>query len=238
MFDMTLHVSIKKRLKYFDLAVDLTCTDGELVALIGPSGSGKTTLVRLIAGLDRPDEGRIVYDGETWFDSARDIDLPPRLRRLGYVFQDYTLFPHLNLRENVFFAARDRRAAEDLLSTFGIAHLAGRKPASVSGGERQRCAICQALAREPRVLLLDEPFSALDFATRRKLGKELQSLKERAAFPMIYVTHDIQEAFTLADGIISIVDGRIDKEWLQRTLASVHDDCPRAARVERLSLAF
>ena len=237
---MTLQISIKKRLKYFDLAVDMTCSDGELVALIGPSGSGKTTLVRLIAGLDRPDEGRIVYDSETWFDSARNIDLPPRLRRLGYVFQDYTLFPHLNLRENVLFATHDRREAEGLLSTFGIAHLSDRKPAGVSGGERQRCAICQALARKPRVLLLDEPFSALDFATRRKLGKELQGLKEQAAFPMVYVTHDIQEAYALADGIVSIVDGQIDKGWLQRTLASVQSigGYPRAARVERLSLAY
>ncbi|MDD5168682.1 MAG: ATP-binding cassette domain-containing protein [Syntrophales bacterium] len=237
---MSLRVSIRKKLKYFDLDIDFSCSDDELLALIGPSGSGKTTIVRMITGLDKPDEGQIVFGDEVWFDSEKKIHVSPQKRRLGYVFQDYTLFPHLNLRDNVGFAACNLKVVDDLLTMFGIDHLDERKPDNVSGGERQRCAICQALARKPQALLLDEPFSALDFVTRRKLRRELKLLKEKTSFPIVYVTHEIQEAFSLADEILPIVDGRIDKEWLSRSLEPVPpaDTYPRAARGERLALAL
>src|SRR3974390_1074891 len=158
---MALNVTIKKKLAYFDLEVEFTCPDERTLVLIGPSGGGKTTLIRIIVGLERPDEGRIICQGETWFDSEGDIRMPPQKRRLAYFFQEYALFPHLTLLENSAFAADDKREAEDLLERFGIGHLRNRKPHMVSGGERQRCALCQAMARRPRVLLLDEPFSAL-----------------------------------------------------------------------------
>lgn len=237
---MALHVSIRKKLTYFDLDIEVSCHDEELLAMIGPSGSGKTTLVRMIAGLERPDEGHIRYGDEVWFDSSRNIHTPPQKRRLGYVFQDYTLFPHLTLRENAAFAAEDQSKADDLLARFGIHHLRDRKPNLVSGGERQRCAICQALARNPRVLLLDEPFSALDFMTRRRLREDIKRIRNEEIFPILYVTHDIHEAFSLADNILPIVEGRIDKGWLQRAVAPALStgEPSRAIREPRLALAL
>ena len=237
---MALDLKVQKRLKYFDMDLSLSCDDGRMLVLIGPSGGGKTTLVRMVAGLSKPDEGVIAFDGETWFDSARGINVSPQKRRIGYVFQEYTLFPHLNIYENAAFAAVDKKEAEELLELFGIAHLRGRKPHLVSGGERQRCALCQALARHPRMLLLDEPFSSLDVVTRRGLRGELKSLKKELDFPILYVTHDIGEALFLADDILPIVDGRIDREWMQRTIARepAVGNLGKAAREPRLSLAY
>jgi molybdate transport system ATP-binding protein len=237
---MTLDLDVKKRLKYFDMDLSLSCDDGRMLVLIGPSGGGKTTLVRMLAGLSTPDEGRIAFDGETWFDSARGINVTPQKRRIGYVFQEYTLFPHLSLYDNAAFAAADKKEVDDLMELFGIGHLRRRKPHLVSGGERQRCALCQALARRPRMLLLDEPFSALDVVTRRGLREELKSLKNELDFPILYVTHDIGEALFLADEIVPIVDGRIDRGWMQRTIARAPaaGNPARAAREPRLALAY
>jgi len=236
---MELNVTIKKKLRDFQLEIALNCPDEELLAVIGPSGSGKTTIIRTIAGLEKPDEGRIAFGDEVWFDSARKIYAPPQKRRLGYVFQDYTLFPHLTLRENAAFAADSRSRVDKLLDMMGISHIQNRKPGRVSGGERQRCAICQALARQPRVLLLDEPFSALDFVTRRKLKEDLKALRKDITFPVVYVTHDIAEAFSLSDRVLPVVDGKIDKNWLASAITpAVTDGEPRAARAQRLALAF
>jgi molybdate transport system ATP-binding protein len=237
---MALDLTVKKRLHYFDMDLSLSCDDGRMLVLIGPSGGGKTTLVRMLAGLATPDEGRIAFHGETWFDSAKGINVTPQKRRIGYVFQEYTLFPHLNLYENAAFAAVDKKEVDDLLALFGIGHLRRRKPHLVSGGERQRCALCQALARRPRMLLLDEPFSALDVVTRRGLREELKSLKKEMDFPILYVTHDIGEALFLADEILPIVDGRIDRAWMQRTIARepATGNPARATREPRLALAY
>ena len=237
---MALQITVRKRLKYFDIDIDFTCGDGKMLVMIGPSGGGKTTIIRMIAGLERPDEGRIVYRGETWFDSARNICLPPQKRFLGYVFQEYILFPHLSLYENAAFAAADRKDVDDLFELFGISHLRDRKPHMVSGGERQRCALCQALARRPQILLLDEPFSALDVVTRRSLREEVKDLKGELSFPILYVTHDINEALFLADEILPIVEGKIDKGWMQRTIASAPSTAvsSRAVRQPRLALAY
>lgn len=238
---MSLQITVRKRLEYFQLDVSFTCPDEKTLVMIGPSGGGKTTLIRMIAGLERPDEGRIVYRGETWFDSSRRICLPPQQRRLGYVFQEYVLFPHLNLYENAAFAAADKAVVDELFELFGITHLRDRKPHLVSGGERQRCALCQALARQPQILLLDEPFSALDVVTRRSLRDELRVMKSSLAVPILYVTHDITEALFLADEILPIVDGKIDKRWLQQTIASAPPPgvaVSRAARQPRLALAY
>jgi molybdate transport system ATP-binding protein len=237
---MALRVDIQKKLNYFDLDIKFSCPDEELLAMIGPSGSGKTSIIRMIAGLERPDEGHISFADEVWFDSTQKIFIPPQKRRLGYVFQDYTLFPHLTLHENAAFATPDRKRADKLLDLFGISHLRNRKPNRVSGGERQRCAICQALARNPRVLLLDEPFSALDFMTRRKLREDIKLIRNEIAFPIIYVTHDIAEAFALADNLLPVVEGQVDKGWLQGAISSVASigTPARAVRTQRLALAF
>jgi molybdate transport system ATP-binding protein len=237
---MALDLKVKKSLHYFDMDLSLSCADGRMLVLIGPSGGGKTTLVRMLAGLSAPDEGRIVFDGETWFDSSRRINVTPQKRRIGYVFQEYTLFPHLNLYDNAAFAAVDKKEVAGLLELFGIGHLRGRKPHLVSGGERQRCALCQALARRPRMLLLDEPFSALDVVTRRGFREELKALKKELDFPILYVTHDIGEALFLADEILPIVDGRIDRGWMQRTIARepAAGNPARATREPRLALAY
>lgn len=221
---MELHVHIRKSLPNFDLEVSFTIKNGELKVITGPSGAGKTTIVRMIAGLERPDEGTIRYDGETWVDTKRGLFLPPRKRRVGYVFQDYTLFPHLTVYKNIAFACPDEGDVERLMNIFGIWHLRDQKPDKISGGERQRSAICQNLARRPRVLLLDEPFSALDAENRRRLRRELKVLKTQWSLPMVHVTHDLTEALFLGDDILSLVKGRMDPDWLDHQLKELLED--------------
>ncbi|MEN6509009.1 MAG: ATP-binding cassette domain-containing protein [Smithella sp.] len=237
---MTLSATLKKRLKYFDLELSFTCPTGRMMVMIGPSGGGKTTVIRMLAGLAKPDDGRIIFGDEVWFDAGQCIHIPPQKRRLGYVFQDYTLFPNLNLYDNAAFAAVDKKEVDVLFELFKIEHLKKRRPHMVSGGERQRCAICQALARHPRLLLLDEPFSALDVITRRGLREELKNLKGKLSCPVIYVTHDINEALFLADEILPVVDGKNDDGWLQRTITREPGSqaVSRGAREPRLSLVY
>ncbi len=237
---MTIAASFKKRLKYFDLDISFSFAKNNMMVMIGPSGGGKTTIIRMLAGLERPEEGRLAFGDEVWFDSMRGINITPQKRRLGYVFQDYNLFPHLNLLDNAAFAAVDKKQVDELFEIFKISHLKKRKPHMVSGGERQRCAICQALARHPRILLLDEPFSALDAMTRRGLREELKNLKRGMSFPIIYVTHDINEALYLADELLPVIEGKIDNQWMQRmiTREPPTDVSLRAAREPRLSLVY
>ena len=237
---MTISASFRKKLKYFDLDVSFACQTEKMLVMIGPSGGGKTTVIRMLAGLETPDAGRVVFGDEVWFDSDRHINVKPQKRRLGYVFQDYSLFPHLNLFDNAAFAAVDKKEVDELFNLFKIIHLRKRKPHMVSGGERQRCAICQALARHPRLLLLDEPFSALDVVTRRGLREELKSLKETLSCPVIYVTHDINEALFLADEILPLVEGKIDRGWMQRTITREPGEgiTARGAREPRLALVY
>lgn len=239
---MALDVTVKKRRHDFDIDVSFTCRGGEILVLVGPSGAGKTTIVRLIAGLENPDEGRIACGDEIWADSDKGINQPTRKRRLGYVFQDYPLFPHLSLGANAAFSSQNGAEVDRLMKRFGIYHLRNHKPDKVSGGERQRCAICQALAREPRALLLDEPFSALDVTTRRLLRDDIVVLKAKLGIPMIYVTHDISEALAIADVIVPIVSGRIDRSWIERPRNGKETEepilQPKAARKHRLSLVY
>ncbi|MGE4552638.1 MAG: ATP-binding cassette domain-containing protein [Desulfovibrionaceae bacterium] len=230
----TLSIRIRKRLPMFTLDVDLSCPAGTLTAIVGPSGAGKTTLIRAVAGLERPDQGVIRLGGTVWVDREAGIFVPPQKRGLGLVFQDYTLFPHLTVRKNVAFAATDMRRVDELMEMFGIRHLADARPAHISGGERQRAAFCQALARDPSVLLLDEPFSALDVATRTTLRQELRALKDDLAVPVLHVTHDLGEAQYLGDSVVAVVDGRITPGWLEeqaRYAAAEHGELPILPRV-------
>lgn len=195
------------------LAFELSCAAGELVALVGPSGSGKTTALRAIAGLYQPGEGRISCDGEVWYCSERRIVLPPQARSVGLVFQDYALFPHLTALGNVSLALSSVREPErtrkavSLLQRVNLEGLEARKPAELSGGQRQRVALARALAREPRVLLLDEPFSAVDRMTRERLKRELSQLRQSLRIPILLVTHDMEEALALADRVVVLHRG-------------------------------
>ncbi|MDD5532038.1 MAG: ATP-binding cassette domain-containing protein, partial [Syntrophales bacterium] len=237
---MSLQCKLIKQTDYFTIEVDFVCPEEKTLALIGPSGSGKTTIIRMLAGLHKPDRGRIECGGRTLFDSENGIHLSPQKREMGYVFQDYTLFPHLTIRENAGFAAKDVQEADYLLDYFGLKHLGDRKPHQVSGGERQRCAICQALAKRPRLLLLDEPFSALDVVTRRILRTELKRIKGERKLSTIYVTHDIHEALFMADEILPVVDGRIERDWLEKIIspASSSGAQTKALREPKLSLVY
>lgn len=217
---MGLDARLRKRLKHFDLDVSLTCEEGSLLAIVGPSGAGKTTIIRLIAGLEKPDAGLVSCRGEVWTDTAAKIDLPTRKRGIGYVFQEFTLFPNLSVYKNAAFAARDKKTVEDLLKMFDIWSLKDCRPHHISGGERQRCAICQALARDPKVLLLDEPFSALDALSRRKLRDMMKSLKSELHIPVIHVTHDISEALYMADDIMPVARGRVESKWILQFMIS------------------
>jgi molybdate transport system ATP-binding protein len=193
-----LEIDIKLPRRTFELRAKLSLSD-ETVALVGRSGAGKTSLLRAVAGLERPKAGRISFDEEVWFDAKRRTNLRAERRRVGYVPQDYGLFPHLNVAANVRFAGR--RPRPDLLERLGIGHLARARPGELSGGERQRVALARALAREPRVLLLDEPFAALDAITRGEVRDELADQLAKLRLPALLVTHAFEDAGALAGRI-------------------------------------
>ena len=177
------------------------------LALVGPSGAGKTSVLRVIAGLARPERGRVAYGDEVWLDTDRKVFKQPDERRVGLVFQQYALFPHLTVRENVAYAGRAR--VDELLERFHVAALADARPAELSGGEQQRVALARALAREPDVLLLDEPLSALDAHTKSAVRLELSELLRDLGLPVILVTHDFEDAAALADEVGVLVDGKL-----------------------------
>jgi molybdate transport system ATP-binding protein len=193
-----------------DFELRLSLAIGATVALIGPSGSGKSTVLNTIAGLVRPAAGRISCDDETWFDSERRIFARPEERRVGLVFQDYALFPHLTVRQNIEYARR--READEYLDRFRIRHLEGARPDDLSGGERQRVALARALARDPEILLLDEPLAALDAHTKIDVRAELQQLLAGLEIPTLLVTHDFEDAAALAGHVGVLVEGRLRQE--------------------------
>jgi len=197
------------------LRLSLDVAGGECLALAGPSGAGKTSVLRIVAGLLAPDSGRVRCGGQTWLDTEHGLHTPPEGRRLGYLFQDYALFPNLSAWRNVAYGMADtarsqrRELAMTLLERFGVASHAEARPATLSGGERQRVALARALARQPHALLLDEPLSALDARTRAHAGRELTALLAEAGVPAILVTHDFEEAALLADRVAVIDEGRV-----------------------------
>jgi molybdate transport system ATP-binding protein len=218
------------------LSVQLNCRAGELLSLVGPSGSGKTTILRAIAGLFHATQGSIICQGETWQDSEQKLFLPPHRRHVGLVFQNYALFPHMTVLENIQQALSDNPKhqrhikAEALLNKVNLEGLQKRYPKTLSGGQQQRVAVARALARQPQVLLLDEPFSAVDQVTRRKLYRELLNLKQTLAIPIILVTHDLDETALLADRMALLYKGEILQAGSPEFVAS-H---PQTATVARL----
>lgn len=192
--------------------------DNRALVLFGPSGSGKTLTLKALAGLLQPDSGYIRVNGQTLFDSQTGVNLPTRHRRVGYVFQNYALFPHLTVEENIAFglrslfkrvSRRNARNVKELIQIFGLGKVASLKPASLSGGQQQRTALARALATEPELLLLDEPFSALDQPLRLRMRAELAKTLERFAVPMILVTHDSDEMESFAEAVVVYRDGAV-----------------------------
>jgi molybdate transport system ATP-binding protein len=208
-----LDVELRYRLSRLDLDVALSLGQ-ETLALVGPSGAGKSTVLRAIAGLVRPSSGRVVHDDRVLLDTAGQVDLPPEERGVGMVHQDGALFPFMSVLRNVAYGAGgDRRTRErharEILERIGIANLAGAKPPDLSGGERQRVALARAIASDPRILLLDEPLSALDAVTRAEVGAELELRVRELALPTILVSHDFADVLGLADRVAVLQSGRI-----------------------------
>jgi molybdate transport system ATP-binding protein len=201
----TLSADFRLALRAFELRLELEVE--RTVALVGPSGAGKSSALRVIAGLARPEAGRVELGEEAWVDVERGLFRAPEERRVGFVFQEYALFPHLSVRQNVAFAGRER--ADELLERFRISHLAAARPRELSGGERQRVALARALARDPSVLLLDEPLAALDAHTKAEVRVELEELLRGFGLPTLIVTHDYEDAVAVAETVGVLVEGRL-----------------------------
>ncbi len=217
----TLELDIRLPLRSFPLELELGVAR-ETFALVGPSGAGKTTALRVVAGLARPSEGHVRLGERVLFDSAAGVDVPPEERAVGFVFQDYALFPHMTVERNVAYGGRARVA--ELLDRFRIAHLAKARPEQLSGGERQRVGLARALAREPEILLLDEPLSALDPHTRAVLRIELRAILDDLDLPVLLVTHDFHDAAVLADRVAALVDGKVRQSGVPSELIAAPAD--------------
>jgi len=200
---LTAKIGLPLRTFYLDVELEIKGT----VALVGPSGAGKTSVLRSVAGLVRPTAGRIALGDDVWLDAGTKLFRAPDERRVGLVFQEYALFPHMSVRKNVAYGGRGR--VDEYLERFRISHLANAKPTELSGGERQRVALARALARDPGVLLLDEPLAALDAHTKAAVRGELQELLKEFGLPTLLVTHDYEDAASLADRVGVIIDGRL-----------------------------
>ena len=209
---LMLSVDIRQVLPDFSLQLRFN-VERDILVLFGPSGCGKTTTLRSIAGLIKPDAGRIVYDGKVFFDSAADVFVPPCDRQIGYMFQDFALFPHMNVRKNIWYGVKrhDQNTNdmyEKLLSLLKIEHLGARYIRQLSGGEKQRVALARALMAQPKLLLLDEPLSSLDKETRLELQAELMDMQKLWNIPFILVTHDPDEARTMGSQVLFLEKGR------------------------------
>lgn len=208
-----LQVSIQKQLEAFALQVSFVLASHGITVLWGASGSGKTTLLQCLAGLLRPDAGRIACREAVWFDAERGVCLAPERRRLGYVFQDVRLFPHLSVRSNMLFGRRFRGPSgvsfEDVVALLGLGRLLHRTPSDLSGGEKQRVAVGRALLACPELLLMDEPLTGLDRGKREEIMAYVKAIPERFSVPVLYVTHSDAERRFLADRVLNLEDGKL-----------------------------
>lgn len=208
-----MQVSIQKQLEAFALQVSFVLASHGITVLWGASGSGKTTLLQCLAGLLRPDAGRIACREAVWFDAERGVCLAPERRRLGYVFQDVRLFPHLSVRSNMLFGRRFRGPSgvsfEDVVALLGLGRLLHRTPSDLSGGEKQRVAVGRALLACPELLLMDEPLTGLDRGKREEIMAYVKAIPERFGVPVLYVTHSDAELRFLADRVLNLEDGKL-----------------------------
>lgn len=234
---MTLSVRARHRLGDFTLDASFE-SNGRLTALFGPSGSGKTSLVNIIGGLIRPEEGRVVSDGRVLTDTAARRFVPTHKRRIGYVFQDARLFPHLSVRQNLgygrLFTPSSQRYADfdAVVGLLGIGHLLARKPVSLSGGERQRVAIGRALIASPKVILMDEPLASLDDARKAEILPYIERLRDETKIPIVYVSHSVSEVFRLATDVVVMKDGRVAASGTAADILARYDLLPDEERGE------
>lgn len=221
MIEADLKLALRDGARRFELHLALE-SEVQVLALFGPSGSGKSLSLQLMAGLRRPDSGRLRIDGRDLFHSGKGINLPARERKLGYVFQDYALFPHLNVKANIGFSlgpwwrpglhGADARRVGELLDRFELTELAEARISELSGGQRQRVALARAIAAKPTLLLLDEPFAALDAPLRRELREQLKVWRALWRIPMVVISHDPEDVFALADRALVMQGGKIVRE--------------------------
>ena len=211
-----LQVSIQKQLEAFALQVSFVLASRGITVLWGASGSGKTTLLQCLAGLLRPDAGRITCREAVWFDAEQGVCLVPERRRIGYVFQDVRLFPHLSVRSNMLFGRRFRGPSgvsfEDVVALLGLGRLLHRTPSDLSGGEKQRVAVGRALLACPELLLMDEPLTGLDRGKREEIMAYVKAIPERFGVPILYVTHSDAERRFLADRVLNLEDGKLAED--------------------------
>ncbi|MEO6284414.1 MAG: ATP-binding cassette domain-containing protein [Dyadobacter sp.] len=212
LLDINIRHSLQTANGILPMEVTFSLSKGNILALTGPSGAGKTTLLRQIAGLVNPQSGKISLNQQLWLDTSQNIQVPARKRNIGFVFQDYSLFPHMTVQENLLFALEkkgDEKVTDELLEAMELTQLSGRKPHQLSGGQQQRVALARALVRKPDLLLLDEPFAALDHSMRYQLQNLLLKFHRLYQFTVMIVTHDIGEMFRLADRVMIMNHGKI-----------------------------
>ena len=212
MISLDIHKTLKSAHGEMDLSVQLELKRGEFVTLYGKSGAGKTSLLRIIAGLLTPDHGRIEVHNNLWLDKRQGMNMPPRRRNVGFVFQDYALFPHMTVKQNLSFALKKGQSDDivhELLEIVELSGLQDRKPNSLSGGQKQRVALARAIVQKPDLLLLDEPLSALDYAMRTKLQDYLLTVHRNYDLTTILVSHDLSEIVKLSSTVVLIEEGKI-----------------------------
>ena len=238
---MSLLVDIKKDFGRFRLDAAFETDSGSVMGLLGASGCGKSVTLKCVAGIERPDEGRIVLDGRVLFDSAKRIDLTPQQRRVGYLFQNYALFPNMTLAQNIAVGVRDRAKRKEtvarLVKAFYLEGSEGKYPRQLSGGQQQRTALARILASEPEALLLDEPFSALDSYLKWQVELELAELLDTFPGPVLFVTHDRMRCTGSADGSVCSTAGALRRFGAWRSFSARREHCPpacfRGARTSR-----
>ena len=206
-----LSINLNKIWNDFELNVSFDIPRGKITALFGPSGAGKSSILRLISGLEMAEDGFISNGNEIWFDKAKGINLHPQQRSVGFVFQDYALFPHMTVERNVAYGIKEKWRMKEIKDLIGIAGLSGYErhyPAQLSGGQKQRVSLIRAIARKPDILLLDEPFSALDWQTRIQLQEDVKEIITQFNVTTMYVTHDVSEVYKLANNVIVMESGK------------------------------